>query len=718
MADIFVSYSASDRDRVRPLVTALEDQGWSVWWDRHIKPGPSFEREIEKALDEASCVVAVWSEASVQSDWVRTEASEGMARKILLPVIIDDVSPPLAFRYRQSADIRSWYEGTSNEEFTNFLAGVEGFLGQPTLSRDVPPPPVLTERKSTATPKAWYQSPVLWLGLLLSAIAAAGFWLRSPTTPAIPAVAVMAFNQLGNNPGSAYLSDGLAVELINLLSGVKGLNVASRTSTFYFKDKSLSVAEIAETLNVDTLVEGDLRRSNNSISLDIRLVNAATGLVSWASSYTRSETELPNLRYELAEAIATQLTNTSGNIKRPRNRVIPADAYDHYLRGWALLRRPHTETVFTQAEAEFGHAIKVEPKFSGAHAGLCEVYLNRYKQTKQRAVFDQAQSSCELALSYVDGEKDWRVHMALGSLYGVAGRKNEALAQLELGNKLQPGSAEIQRSMGLAYEDLDEPEQAEQFFKAAIRLDPTYWDAYVALGGFQYRQRRYADAVATLRRVLSLVPQLSDALLNLGSAHYMQGDTEAANAVWQQVEAQGDAVPSGELATIFTNQGLQQYYEGNYAEALEFHQKAARLSPSDHRLWGRIAESYRGLGNTEAAKSNYAMAIPLAETQLRTTPNHWETLGLLALYHAFSDQQTETLRYIDSVLGVAANNPTAHYFAAIAHTAINRDEAAFADLRQAVDLGFAIELIAKDPDLQALATRNRAEFDRLMAGSR
>ena len=104
MTDVFLSYASEDRVRVRPLVDLLERQGWTVWWDREIHAGPRFDQVIEKALDQASCVVVVWSRQSVQSDWVQTEASEGLERDILVPVRIDDVRLPLGFRRSRGAD--------------------------------------------------------------------------------------------------------------------------------------------------------------------------------------------------------------------------------------------------------------------------------------------------------------------------------------------------------------------------------------------------------------------------------------------------------------------------------------------------------------------------------------------------------------------------------------------------------------------------------------
>ncbi len=82
MADIFISYDSADKERVRPFVAVLEEQGWTVWWDRKIPPGRKFADVIEEAIQAASCVIVVWSDASVDSDWVNREAAEAQQRSM------------------------------------------------------------------------------------------------------------------------------------------------------------------------------------------------------------------------------------------------------------------------------------------------------------------------------------------------------------------------------------------------------------------------------------------------------------------------------------------------------------------------------------------------------------------------------------------------------------------------------------------------------------
>jgi hypothetical protein len=130
MSDIFISYAHSDRARAQNLAKALEQHGWSVWWDPRIPPGKIFDEVIEKALNAAKCVVVLWSKNSVTSDWVKAEATEGKKRKILVPVLIDDVEIPLEFRRIQAASLVEWKETSTNQEYNQLLEAIAAILGK------------------------------------------------------------------------------------------------------------------------------------------------------------------------------------------------------------------------------------------------------------------------------------------------------------------------------------------------------------------------------------------------------------------------------------------------------------------------------------------------------------------------------------------------------------------------------------------------------------
>jgi len=147
MADLFISYARGDRARAKLLAEALAREGWSVWWDRNIPPGKSFDKVIEEALDSAKCVIVLWSNESVSSDWVKAEAAEGARHGILVPVLLERVKPPLEFRRLQAADLSDWHlsdqqTASSHPEFAGFLKAITQTLGGvPKVKvRDVPRP--------------------------------------------------------------------------------------------------------------------------------------------------------------------------------------------------------------------------------------------------------------------------------------------------------------------------------------------------------------------------------------------------------------------------------------------------------------------------------------------------------------------------------------------------------------------------------------------------
>jgi hypothetical protein len=139
MADVFVSYAREDRFRAAAVVNAIAEHGWTVWWDDEIQPGDLFSEVIQRELAEARCVVVLWSRSSVRSEFVVAEAAEGGQRQILIPAILEDVSVPLEFRCRQSADLTAWRPGVPSTELQELLEAIVARLGKSTgLSNAVP----------------------------------------------------------------------------------------------------------------------------------------------------------------------------------------------------------------------------------------------------------------------------------------------------------------------------------------------------------------------------------------------------------------------------------------------------------------------------------------------------------------------------------------------------------------------------------------------------
>ena len=136
MADIFISYASEDRSRAESLAKKLEEQGWSVWWDRSIPPGKTFDQVIEEAITAARCIVVLWSKKSIKSDWVKEEANIGKERKVLVPAKIDPVNLPLGFGRIQAADLTDWDAEKQHPGFFSLLDAISRFTGAPPKIED------------------------------------------------------------------------------------------------------------------------------------------------------------------------------------------------------------------------------------------------------------------------------------------------------------------------------------------------------------------------------------------------------------------------------------------------------------------------------------------------------------------------------------------------------------------------------------------------------
>lgn len=128
MADIFISYARADRDRIAKLATALEEAGYSVWWDRHIAGGAEFSKDIERELDAATVVIVAWSRHSIESRWVKDEAVAAADAGKLIPVSIDETPAPMGFKQFHVIDFARWNGDAQASAFQDLARAVTARL--------------------------------------------------------------------------------------------------------------------------------------------------------------------------------------------------------------------------------------------------------------------------------------------------------------------------------------------------------------------------------------------------------------------------------------------------------------------------------------------------------------------------------------------------------------------------------------------------------------
>ena len=156
MAHVFISYARADEPKARQLAEALTARGWEVWWDLHITPGHVFSEVIQRQLEQAPCVVVLWSRASIASEYVRDEASVAKERGALVPALIDAVRPPLGFRQRQVVNLAAWNGDVHDPEYRSLIDAVARLVSPrvPPGERPGDPPRPIPPERPDISPRA------------------------------------------------------------------------------------------------------------------------------------------------------------------------------------------------------------------------------------------------------------------------------------------------------------------------------------------------------------------------------------------------------------------------------------------------------------------------------------------------------------------------------------------------------------------------------------
>jgi TIR domain len=244
MADIFISYASEDRQRAGRIASELEVCGWSVWWDRKIVVGQVFDKTIERELEAAKCVIVLWSQESIDSEWVKNEAAAAAERGVLVPALIDRVKLPLEFRHRQTADLIGWKGNPSQEGFQALCNGVAAKVA-PGKDKTLYPPPVPPVHGSRQRFRwKWASVPAIFvfLGLVV-------YWVWVSNGDKSPAV------DLADLVAGVYHGD--------VVSDSKGSSMSNVTLTITkLSQRKVRVASDYQRLGV---VEIELNRVGNTI---------------------------------------------------------------------------------------------------------------------------------------------------------------------------------------------------------------------------------------------------------------------------------------------------------------------------------------------------------------------------------------------------------------------------------------------------------------------
>ncbi|MEO8308176.1 MAG: TIR domain-containing protein [Pseudomonadota bacterium] len=402
--DIFLSYSREDQPVARHFADGLEREGFSVWWDQALSAGEAFDKTTEKALKDARAVVVLWSKRSVESRWVRSEATLADRYGTLVPAMIEECSRPIMFELTHTADLSSWSGNAADPRWRSFIAGLRRSVGTD-ANLAAAGTPTQSAPALAAPPARWTSRKMaVWIALAAAAlaIAAGAAWYlhdgRPDRASAVidRSIAVLPFENFSADANQDHFADGLTEEILNSLARIPDLQVTARTSAFAFKGKAEDLKAVGRTLGVAHVLEGSVRRSGDQLRITTQLISTDTGFHLWSQTYDRHLTDIFAIQDDIARSVAGALQVTLGvGIGREPGMTRNIEAYQAWLAAGGVTytgqqsMRQHIELL--------QQAVALDPAFAQPWLDLSEAYASVLTGTSEDAANRQQKAAAAFA---------------------------------------------------------------------------------------------------------------------------------------------------------------------------------------------------------------------------------------------------------------------------------------------------------------------------------
>ncbi|MGO9310450.1 MAG: tetratricopeptide repeat protein, partial [Spirochaetia bacterium] len=386
-------------------------------------------------------------------------------------------------------------------------------------------------------------------------------------------IAVLPFANISADPTDEYFADGLTEELISAVSRIRDLRTISRSSAMRFKSTDKTVTEIAAELHVGAVVEGSVRKAGNQVRISVRLVDVRSDEHLWSQDYDRQLEDIFVIQSDIARKVAQALQvhihaqEREGIVKRATGSI---ESYNLYLKGLHE-RAKGTEAGYKNALNYFELALKEDPKFALACAGLAECYdlmgnegylppkesFLRAEEFARKAIeLDDSLAEAHATLGsvmrtyYYDqsaAEEEFKRALELNPNYGKVcnsysahlacmGRLDEAVAETARAQELNPLALEVNSCAATIYICANQFDKSVEACERMFMIDENFLPAYRNLAEVYFEKSRYEDAIEVLRKALLLSQGAAIIKAHLGFAYARSGRTEEARAVLRELE--------------------------------------------------------------------------------------------------------------------------------------------------------------------------------------
>ena len=420
--------------------------------------------------------------------------------------------------------------------------------------------------------------------------------------PVEKSIAVLPFENMSNDPDQEYFSDGISEEIINMLAQVPGLKVAGRTSSLHLKGKNQDLRTIGEQLNVNHILEGSVRKSGNKIRITAQLIKVSDGYHLWSEKYDRQLEDIFDIQDEISLAILNAIKiKLFGAAKEAvlKKYTDNPEAYQLYLQGRFYYNKWTGADSFNKAIDYFKAAIKIEPDYALAYAGMASSYLflsnfnylppekclpQMNQATQQFLKF--ADESAEKHLALADMESDFAAatiefkkaielnpnsadaHVSFAVHMGFCGNYSEAIKHASIAHNLDPFSLINNYRIAIVYWMDGDYEKVLEYGRRLVELEPGFYGGHVIIGFGLEGLKRYKEAVPEIEMAVNQ-NYVSATLLRLGLIYGLIGEKAKAREVLKKMENMRSTQWVGNYDI-----GVVYMAMGEFDEAFQYFEKA------------------------------------------------------------------------------------------------------------------------------------------------
>jgi serine/threonine-protein kinase len=549
----------------------------------------------------------------------------------------------------------------------------------------------------------------------LAAIVIAGALMigRIGSKPLAPlrTLAVMPFANLTGDAELDSLAEGMSAGLLNRLREQEGLQLMGRSEARSVRERS--PGDLAEEFGVGSVVGGDILKEASRLECTVSLTDTATGLVLWSHTYTAPSAEIFGLQRVMAGDLATFLSIPLSEDDRrrfARGSQGADQAFDFYVTGRRFLDSVDEFRGPDAATENFRQALRLNPDFALAHAGLSEALWEIYLRDLDRAALEEAEGHAKKARA-IDPEMP-EAGLALARVYRTTGRHDDALKEVEAVLADHPRADLVQRELSRNYERAGDLVNAEQALRAAASLRPGDWINWNVLGNFLADAGKYEEARDAYVQAAEVAPP--DVVMpreKLATYNLQVGEIDTAIEIYESLPK---PIRSPRLASNLATAYFFSEHPERWQRAEENYLLAVRLSPQDPMYQTNLGDLYQRLERPDEAQERYRLACELLEGWVADDPDNPESLSNLAFYSAKSNDCARAMTLVPELEELLPDTgPNAHMLAYI-NALCGEGDAAIEALTRAIALGESTQLIRQEDEFRSL--RGRPDFQALVGG--